>query len=483
MSKSVPVTVAYGDGIGPFITDATLKIIHAAGANIKIDEIIVGEKSYLSGYTSGIADQDWNTIFKNRTFLKAPITTPQGSGYKSLNVTIRKALNLYANVRPCRAYAPFVKTNFPHLDLTIIRENEEDLYAGVEYQPAFGVINSLKIITKAGCERIIRYAFDYAVKNGRKKITCMTKDNIMKMADGTFHSIFDTIAKEYPQIEIDHYIIDIGAARLAAKPDIFDVIVTLNLYGDIISDIVAEVSGSVGLAGSGNIGLKYAMFEAIHGSAPAMQDKKAANPSGILSGAIMMLAHIGQGSVATRVQNALLKTIEDGFATKDFYNQENSTKLVNTEDFANAIIGNLGSSPKTFVTQQYSDFVFENDIKGEQISSFQTHSVKQDTVGVDFYIACTHESLVFYNTISKFSQGNLKFQMMSFRGMIFDSATQFAKGIVADYWRCRFIANKTEQTEILALATKLANAGYSITSMYTLYNYNDIRGFTLAQGQ
>lgn len=483
MSKSIPVTIAYGDGIGPFITEATLSIIEAAGADIRLDEIVVGEKSYLAGYTSGIADQDWDTIFKNRVFLKAPITTPQGSGYKSLNVTIRKALNLYANVRPCRSYAPFVQTNFPKLDLTIIRENEEDLYAGVEYQPTFGVLNSLKIITKTGCEKIIRYAFDYAVKNGRKKVTCMTKDNIMKMADGTFHAIFDAIAKEYSQIETEHYIIDIGTARLAARPEIFDVIVTLNLYGDIISDVVAEVSGSVGLAGSGNIGVKYAMFEAIHGSAPAMQDKKAANPSGILSGAIMMLAHIGQGTVASRVHNALLKTIEDGIATKDFYNQSKSSKLVNTHDFAQAVIANLGSEPKTFVAQKYADFAFENDINNIQITATNAQSAKQDTVGVDFYIACTKESSEFYNAISKLAQGNLKFQMMSFRGMVFDPETQFAKGTVADYWRCRFIASQTTQSEIIALANKLNESGYSITSMYTLYNYDGVRGFTLAQGQ
>lgn len=481
--SSIPVTVAFGDGIGPFITEATLDIIQAAGANIKIDEVVVGEKSYLAGYTSGIADQDWETIFKNRVFLKAPITTPQGSGYKSLNVTIRKALNLYANVRPCRAYAPFVKTHFPKLDLTIIRENEEDLYAGVEYQPMPTVVNSIKVITKAGCERIVRYAFDYAVKNGRKKVTCMTKDNIMKMADGMFHATFDAIAKEYPQIETDHYIIDIGAARLAAKPEIFDVIVTLNLYGDIISDVVAEVSGSVGLAGSGNIGLKYSMFEAIHGSAPAMQDKKAANPSGILSGAIMMLAHIGQGTVAARVQNALFKTIEDGIATKDFYNTDNSKKLVNTAEFAKEIIGNLGEMPKTFSVQKYADFEFKNEIKGEQISKISNISVEQDVVGVDFYIVCTKESLDFYNAISKISNGSLSFQMMSFRGMMFDPQTQFAKGTVADYWRCRFISKGTSQTEIIALASKLSDAGYSIASMYTLSNYNDVRGFTLAQGQ
>jgi isocitrate dehydrogenase len=482
--SSLPVTVAYGDGIGPYIMQATLDIIQAAGALIKIEDITVGEKSYLNGCTSGISSEAWKTILKNRVFLKSPITTPQGSGYKSLNVTIRKALGLYANVRPCRAYSPFVKTSFPNLDLVIIRENEEDLYAGVEYQITPNVTNTLKILTRDGTEKIIRYAFEYAIKNNRKKVTCMTKDNIMKVSDGMFHKIFDSIAKEYPSIENEHYIVDIGAARLAAKPEIFDVVVTLNLYGDIISDIVAEVSGSVGLAGSGNIGLQYAMFEAIHGSAPAMENKKSANPCGLLSSAIMMLSHIGQGSVATRVQNALLKTIEDGIATKDFHQKGLSKKLVETSEFAQAVIGNFENKPKTFVTQTFQDFTFENIIP----KLTPVHNTKklqnQELCGVDFYISCNQESQDFYQAIGKFSYNNLKFQMMSFRGMFFDINSNFAKGQVVDYWRCRFTsASLVLQKDIFELAQKLTNSGFVIATTFSLYNYNGERGFTLAQGQ
>ncbi|MFT4967390.1 MAG: isocitrate dehydrogenase [Candidatus Deianiraeaceae bacterium] len=480
---NLPITVARGDGIGPYLMDAVLNILHSAGAKIDVEEITVGEKSYLDGCTSGITEEAWKTIHKNRIFLKAPITTPQGSGYKSLNVTIRKALGLYANVRPCRAYYPFVQTNFPELDLTIIRENEEDLYAGVEYQLTPSVTNTLKILTKEGTEKIIRYAFEYAVKNGRKKVTCMTKDNIMKIGDGMFHSIFNDIASEYPNIEMNHYIVDIGSARLASSPQNFDVIVTLNLYGDIISDIVAEVSGSVGLAGSSNIGTKYAMFEAIHGSAPAMKNKKAANPSGLLSGAIMMLAHIGQGTVATRIQNALFKTIEDGIATKDFYRANISTKLVETEEFSNAIIANLGNEAKKFKSQVFEDFQFSNDFTQPQ-KAIQASPIKQDLVGVDFYIACNKETTDFYKEISQFSLGDLQFQMMSFRGMIFNENANFAKSLVCDYWRCRFISQSIiTQSDTFAIAQKLTNAGFTISSVFSLYNYNGTRGFTLAQGQ
>jgi len=287
---TTPITVAYGDGIGPEIMEATLHVLKEAGADISIETIEVGEKIYLQGATSGLLPSAWETLRRNKVLLKAPITTPQGKGYKSLNVTMRKALGLYANIRPTQAYHPFVKTNHPKMDLVIVRENEEDLYAGIEYHQSHDVFESVKLITKSGTERIVRYAFEYAVQNNRKKITCMSKDNIMKISDGMFHNTFETIAKEYPQIEIDHYIIDIGAARIASRPEIFDVIVTENLYGDIISDIAADVSGSVGLAGSSNIGEDFAMFEAIHGSAPDIAGKNIANPSGILQSAALIVS-------------------------------------------------------------------------------------------------------------------------------------------------------------------------------------------------
>jgi isocitrate dehydrogenase len=248
------ITVAKGDGIGPEIMDATLEIIMAAGAKIEIDEIHVGEKVYLSGNTSGIAPEAWDTIIKNKVFLKSPITTPQGGGYKSLNVTTRKFLGLYSNVRPCVSLHPFVSTKHPIMDLVIVRENEEDLYAGIEHQQTDEVVQCLKLISRPGCEKIVRYAFEYAKQQGRKKVTCFSKDNIMKQTDGLFHKVFDEIAKEYPEIKNEHWIVDIGAAKLADTPEEFDVIVMANLYGDILSDVAAQITGSVGLAGSANIG-------------------------------------------------------------------------------------------------------------------------------------------------------------------------------------------------------------------------------------
>ncbi|MFM9008830.1 MAG: NADP-dependent isocitrate dehydrogenase, partial [Bacteroidota bacterium] len=339
------ITVAKGDGIGPEIMDATLAIIKAAGAQIEIDEIEVGEKVYLSGNTSGISSESWDIIRRNKVFLKAPITTPQGGGYKSLNVTTRKFLGLYANIRPCRSLHPYVETKHPVMDVVIVRENEEDLYAGIEHQQTDEVIQCLKLISRPGCEKIVRYAFEYARQQKRKKVTCFTKDNIMKQTDGLFHQVFDEIAREYPEIENEHWIIDIGAAKLADTPEQFDVVVMPNLYGDVLSDVAAQLTGSVGLAGSANIGEECAMFEAIHGSAPRRAGQNVANPSGLLQGAVLMLNHIGQTDVAEKVQNAWLYTMESGVHTYDIYKEGVSTRKVGTREFAEAIISNLGKQP------------------------------------------------------------------------------------------------------------------------------------------
>src|SRR6476661_504891 len=248
------ITVAKGDGIGPEIMDATLEIILAAGAKIEVEEIEVGEKVYLAGNTAGIAAESWDVIRRNKIFLKAPITTPQGGGYESLNVTTRKFLGLYSNVRPCMSLHPFVSTKHPVMDIVIVRENEEDLYAGIEHQQTDEVVQCLKLISRPGCEKIVRYGFEYARRNRRRKVTCMTKDNIMKFTDGLFHKVFDEIGAEYPDLEKEHWIVDIGAAKLADTPEAFDVIIMPNLYGDILSDVAAQIAGSVGLAGSANIG-------------------------------------------------------------------------------------------------------------------------------------------------------------------------------------------------------------------------------------
>ena len=475
------ITVAKGDGIGPEIMDATLAIIKAAGAKIEIDEIEVGEKVYLSGNTAGIAPESWDIIRRNKNFLKAPITTPQGGGYKSLNVTTRKFLGLYSNVRPCMSLHPFVETKHPKMDIVIIRENEEDLYAGIEHQQTDEVIQCLKLISRPGCEKIVRYAFEYAKVYGRKKVTCFTKDNIMKQTDGLFHQVFDEIALEYPEIENEHWIIDIGAAKMADTPEIFDVIVTLNLYGDVLSDIAAQIAGSVGLAGSANIGEECAMFEAIHGSAPRRAGQNLANPSGLLEGAVMMLNHIGQTEVAEKVQNAWLKTIEDGIHTYDIFKEGISKQKVGTKEFAEAVIQNLGNKPAILSPASFSKDVVLNLPK-----YVRKPAKNKELVGVDLFV---HWSGTDPNELAKILHSinteNKHLTMITNRGIkVWPEG--FEETFCTDHWRCRYKPTNGKilyKNNIITLLSKALDAKIDVIKTENLYEFDGKLGYSLGQGQ
>lgn len=381
----VPITVAYGDGIGPEIMESTMRILEAAKANLKPEIIEIGEKLYSQGHSSGIAPESWDSLRRTRVFLKAPITTPSGSGYKSLNVTIRKTLGLFANVRPCRSYHPFIRTQHPDMNLVIIRENEEDTYAGIEHRQTQEVTQCLKLISLPGCEKIVRYAFEYATAYGKKKVTCFVKDNIMKITDGLFYRVFDEIGREYPNLIKERMIVDIGAARLADSPGGFEVLVMPNLYGDIMSDIAAQVSGSVGIGGSANIGEGFAMFEAIHGSAPMLAGKGVANPSGLLLGAISMLVHIRHPKTASKIKNAWLRTIEDGIRTEDMQpaKELQAKPPVSSREFTQAIIDRLGSQPQHL---ESVDYVLR-DLVDKPFKAYTPRAVeKKDLVGVDVFL-------------------------------------------------------------------------------------------------
>ena len=344
--KSERVTVAFGDGIGPEIMGSVLKILRAGGADFQEDRIEIGETVYKKGFDSGINPSDWERIQSNRFFLKAPVTTPQGGGFKSLNVTVRAALGLFANVRPARALCPYVPSKHPDMDVVIVRENEEGLYTGVEYRQSRETCAGLKLTSAPACRRIARFAFQFARAAGRKKLTCMTKDNIMKMTDGLFHKIFRETAKDFSDIESEHWIIDIGAAKFATAPETFDVLVLPNLYGDILSDVAAQTAGSVGLGASGNIGETHAMFEAVHGSAPRRAGRDMANPSGLLQAALMMLSCMGQDKTAQKIQDAYLKTLEDGVHTYDIFKEPISKIKAGTSAFTQAVIDRLGDKPR-----------------------------------------------------------------------------------------------------------------------------------------
>ncbi len=475
------ITVAKGDGIGPEIMDAVLEIIMAAGAQIEIEEIEVGEKVYLAGNTSGIAKESWDIIRRNKVFLKAPITTPQGGGYKSLNVTTRKSLGLYANIRPCMSLYPFISTKHPKMDIVIVRENEEDLYAGIEHQQTDEVVQCLKLISRPGCEKIVRYAFEYAKVIGRKKVTCFTKDNIMKQTDGLFHQVFNEIAAEYPEIENEHWIVDIGAAKMADTPELFDVIVMPNLYGDILSDVAAQITGSVGLAGSSNIGEECAMFEAIHGSAPRLACQNLANPSGLLQGAVLMLNYIGQNDIAEKVQNAWLKTIEEGIHTYDIFKEGVSTQKVGTKEFALAVIGNLGKNPHTLKQVSYP--------KGQTLDlpKYQRRTPKtKELVGVDIFvhrINKTPDELA--SIIQQLNTDEMKLAMITNRGIkVWPDG--FDETFCTDHWRCRFKPlneNSITNKQIIDLLKKAVDNNIDTIKTENLYTFDGVPGFSLGQGQ
>jgi isocitrate dehydrogenase len=479
MTKTI--TVAKGDGIGPEIMDATLEIILAAGADIAIEEIEVGEKVYLAGNTAGIARESWDTIRRNKVFLKAPITTPQGGGYKSLNVTTRKFLGLYANIRPCVSLHPYVDTKHPNMDIVIVRENEEDLYAGIEHQQTDEVVQCLKLISRPGCEKIVRYAFEYAKQYGRKKVTCFTKDNIMKQTDGLFHQVFDEIAAEYPDIENEHWIIDIGAAKMADTPEAFDVIVMPNLYGDVLSDVAAQIAGSVGLAGSANIGMECAMFEAIHGSAPRRAGQNMANPSGLLQGAIMMLNHIGQTDVAEKVQNAWLRTIEEGIHTYDIYKEGVSKQKVGTREFAQAVIANLGKQPEHFKSVSYKGG------SALQLPKTERKPAKNKVLeGVDVFVHWRgSDADELAAIIQRLNTPEIALSMITNRGIkVWPEG--FPETFCTDHWRCRFkpaAGYALSHKDIVAILDRAIAQGIDTIKTENLYSFEGKPAYSLGQGQ
>ncbi|HEY3579221.1 MAG TPA: NADP-dependent isocitrate dehydrogenase [Pyrinomonadaceae bacterium] len=484
MAELIPITVAHGDGIGPEIMTATLRILEAAEAPLAIETIDIGEKVYLAGNSSGIEPSSWESLRRTKVFLKAPITTPQGGGYKSLNVTVRKVLGLYANVRPCVAYHPFIETKHPSMDVVIVRENEEDLYAGIEHRQTNQVVQCLKLISRPGSEKIVRYAFEYARRNTRKKVTCFTKDNIMKLTDGLFHKIFDEIAAEYPDLENEHWIVDIGAAKLADTPEAFDVVVMPNLYGDVLSDVAAQIAGSVGLAGSANIGENVSMFEAIHGSAPRRAGQNLANPSGLLLGAVMMLVHIGLTDHAERVHNAWLRTIEDGIHTYDIYDEQVSKEKVGTKEFADAVIQRLGQTPQILKARKYRK---AEEATTTAAAGASKPAPKKELVGVDVFLDWTKGSANdLGDGLSRLSGDGLKLTMISNRGVKVWPGGH-TETFCSDHWRCRFLpesdGGNVSHAQVISLLGRVADDGYDFVKTEGLYTFDGQRGFSLDQGE
>lgn len=327
------ITLINGDGIGPEISEAVVKILKASGVQINWDIQTAGE-DVIEKEGTPLPDRVLNSIKKNKVALKAPVTTPIGKGFRSVNVQLRKALDLYANLRPCKNL-PNVKTRFEDVNIVVVRENTEDLYAGIERQVDENTAESIKIITRKATERICKFAFDYAVKNNRKEVACVTKANIMKLSDGLFLNTYREVAKSYPQIKQREILVDNLCMQLVQNPNQFDVLVLPNLYGDIVSDLCAGLIGGLGVAQGANIGLDCAVFEPVHGSAPDIKGQNKANPTALLLSAIEMLRYINEFSYAEKIEKALFKTLESGKMTTDLGGN------LGTKEFADEIIKNL----------------------------------------------------------------------------------------------------------------------------------------------
>ena len=476
----VAVTVARGDGIGPEIMDATMHILQEAGAELDYEVVELGEQVFKRGIMNGIDPKAWESIRRTHLLFKAPITTPQGGGYKSVNVTMRKAFGQFANVRPVRTFDGFVHSKHKNVDMVIVRENEESLYAGIEYRQTRDTCHAVKLISRTGTELIVRYAFEYARANGRKKVTCLVKDNIMKVTDGLFHNVFKLIGDEYPDIQKDSLIVDIGMARIADTPENFDVVVTENLYGDIVSDIASQVAGSVGLAGSMNIGTGCAMFEAVHGSAPDIAGKGIANPSGLINAAVLMLYHIGQSETAAKIGNALLFTLENGEHTGDI--AEDKSKALSTMDFAKAVARNLGKKPANLTPFASGSGKAVKMPRHEDT----TQSVRTKRLtGVDIFIDFdNHDAHALGAKLTQCGTSRVPLISVSSRGMeMFNPKKPEVHAevdAVTDLWACRFMGPEGEvrNDDIRTLLHNIEAMGLDWVKVENLYTFDHVPGFS-----
>lgn len=473
MENKTLISVAPGDGVGPEITAATLQILRAAGARIEIQSVVMGAQAYAAGYKSGITPKAWDSIRRSRVLLKAPVSTPPDCRFRSPNVIIRKKLGLYANVRPCVSYYPFVQTRHPGMNVVIIRENEEDLYAGLEHRQSRDVTQCTRLLSHTGSEKILRYAFEYARTHFRKKVSCFTRDHVMKITDGLFHRVFRNIAREYPDLENEHWVVDVGAAHLAENPQQFDVIVTPNLYGDLLTDMTAQLAGSIGLAGSANLGETCAMFETVHGSAPARAGRDQANPSGLILAAVMMLRHIEQADIAEWVHNAWLRTLEDGQHTYDIQHGR-TRQVLGTAAFAQAVIARLGQEPEVLSPVRY-----QNHSPITLPPPVHRPVIHKDLVGLDVFLVADTSPQELLNRLQALPQEHLQLVLLSNREIEVWPRRQ-SDICFSDQWRCRFFSRERRPVPhrlIVELLSQLYQAGLKWVKTEHLYDFEGQAGY------
>jgi isocitrate dehydrogenase len=449
------ITILSGDGIGPEVVDAALAIIKATGAPIEFERCEAGARAFQKGIVTGIPKETIESIERTRVVLKGPLETPLGYGGRSANVTLRTLFETYGNIRPVREL-PGVQTAFTgrKLDIVIVRENIEDLYAGIEYMQTPGVAEGLKIISREGCEKIVKLAFAFAIAEERESVHCATKSNIMKLTEGLLQRTFEEFAPQYPSIQSKHILIDNCAHQLAMRPEQFDVIVTTNMNGDILSDLTSGLTGGLGFAPSANIGNDVSIFEAVHGSAPDIAGKNKANPTALVLSGAMMLRHIGEGRAANDVEQAVLVTLETGIRTSDMIGVQNPAS---TTDFTKAVISNLGKRSNVSPPRDYKTVELPKAQLGVNVVTAKTRRV----TGVDIYVESELEPTPLATSLDKLaSTSSLRLEMITNRGaMVFPSSGRRVS--LVDHFRCRFVprnsGSELSDADILALLAAVGN--------------------------
>ncbi len=426
------VTLIPGDGIGPEVTAATRRILEATGVPLAFEEHEAGASVFRKGLPSGVPEETIESIRRTRLVLKGPLETPVGFGEKSANVTLRKLFETYANVRPVREM-PGVATPFSGrgIDLVVVRENVEDLYAGIEHMQTPGVAQCLKLMSRKGCEKVVRLAFELAVAEGRSSVHCATKANIMKLTEGLLKRTFEEVAREYPQIRAEHIIVDNAAHQLVRFPETFEVLVMSNMNGDILSDLTSGLVGGLGFAPSANLGTEAAIFEAVHGSAPKYAGKDVANPAAVLLSAVLLLRHIGELEAAAKVENALYVTLESGVYTRDV----SKTGAVGTQKFADAVIANLGKTSERWHAREHR--VLRMPSVDPRLDTVRP--ADRRTAGVDVFVESDLAPASLGSSLEELALATpFALKMISNRGTKVHPGGSSMTDCV-DHYRCRFV--------------------------------------------
>lgn len=474
------VTVIPGDGIGPECVTAAQRIIEATGAPIAWEERAAGASVFQQGLPSGVPQDTIESIGQTRVVLKGPLETPVGYGEKSANVTLRKLFETYGNIRPVREL-PGIQTPYSGrgIDLVVVRENVEDLYAGIEHMQTPGVAQCLKLISRKGCEKIVRLAFELARAEGRTQVACATKSNIMKFSEGMLKRTFEEVAPEYPDIESWHIIIDNCAHQLVKRPEQFDVIVTTNMNGDIISDLTSALVGGLGFAPSANLGNEVAIFEAVHGSAPKYAGKNVINPTAVILSAVMMLRHLDEFEAAAAIEHAVLATLEDGVLTGDILGYDKGTP---TTVYTDTIIANLGRQARRWQVRDYQP------IQLPQLPATPVSVIPESrrVVGADVFVESPLDPQELGHSLERLAEGTaLKLKMVSNRGTKVYTATGAITDCV-DHWRCRFLLRAPDgdlaDAELLELVERIARR-HRWMHIEKLQEFDGEPAFTKAQGE